>query len=133
VHRLPLTLTAFALAGVSIMGLPPSGGFIGKWLLLEAAFKQGRFVLAAVILLGGVLAAAYVFKVVGHAFTPAERERRLRSVPPGMEWSALLLAVAAIVLGLTLPLISPLLQVGAIATVAPAVSPAVTLAAGGGA
>ncbi|WP_295881586.1 proton-conducting transporter membrane subunit [uncultured Thiohalocapsa sp.] len=131
VHRLPLTLTAFALAGVSIMGLPPSGGFIGKWLLLEAAFQQGRFVLAAVILLGGVLAAAYVFKVVGHAFTPAERERRLRSVPPGMEWSALLLALAAIVLGLTLPLISPLLQVGTDAAVAPPVSAAVALTAGG--
>ncbi len=113
VHRLPLTLTAFALAGVSIMGLPPSGGFIGKWLLLKAAFAQGRFGLVVVILLGGVLAAAYVFKVVGHAFTPAARERRLRTVPPGMEWSALLLAAAAIVLGLTLPLISPLLQVGA--------------------
>jgi hypothetical protein len=44
-----------------------------------------------------------------------------------MEWSALLLAVAAIVLGLTLPLISPLLQVGA----APAAS--VTAAVGGAA
>jgi formate hydrogenlyase subunit 3/multisubunit Na+/H+ antiporter MnhD subunit len=112
VHRLPLTLTAFALAGVSIMGLPPSGGFLGKWLLLEEALRQGRFVLAGVILLGGALAAAYVFKVVGHAFTPAEREHRVRTVPPAMEWSALLLALAAIVLGLTLPLISPLLQVG---------------------
>jgi formate hydrogenlyase subunit 3/multisubunit Na+/H+ antiporter MnhD subunit len=127
VQRLPLTLTAFALAGVSIMGLPPSGGFIGKWLLLEEAFRQGRFVLAVVILLGGVLAAAYVFKVVGHAFTPAERERRLRAVAPAMEWSALLLAVAAIVLGLTLPLISPLLQVGA------ASAASVTAAAGGAA
>ncbi|MGD9409352.1 MAG: proton-conducting transporter membrane subunit [Thiohalocapsa sp.] len=127
VHRLPLTLTAFALAGVSIMGLPPSGGFIGKWLLLKAAFEQERFLLATVILLGGALAAAYVFKVVGHAFTPAERERRVRSVPPDMEWSAIFLAVAAIVLGLTLPLISPLLQVGT----ASAASAAVTLMAEG--
>ena len=124
VQRLPLTLTAFALAGVSIMGLPPSGGFIGKWLLLEEAFRQGRFVLAGVMLLGGALAAAYVFKVVGHAFTPAERERRERAIPPSMQWSALLLAVAAIVLGLTLPLISPLLQVGA-------ASPSLAAAAGG--
>ncbi len=113
VQRLPLTLTAFALAGVSIMGLPPSGGFIGKWLLLGEAFRQGRFLLAAVMLLGGVLAAAYVFKVVGHAFTPAEHERRMRKIPKVMEWSALLLALAAIVLGLTFQAISPLLQVGA--------------------
>jgi multicomponent Na+:H+ antiporter subunit D len=124
VQRLPLTLTAFALAGVSIMGLPPSGGFIGKWLLVEEALRQGRFVLAGVMLLGGALAAAYVFKVVGHAFTPAERERRERAIPPSMEWSALVLAVAAIVLGLTLPLISPLLQVGG-------ASPSLAAAAGG--
>ncbi len=113
VYRLPLTLTAFTLAGVSIMGLPPSGGFIGKWLMLEAAFQQGRLGLAAVMLLGGVLAAAYVFKVVGSAFTPSAREHRGVAVPAAMEWSALLLAVAAILLGLTLPLLWPLLQVGA--------------------
>ncbi|VAW48362.1 Na(+) H(+) antiporter subunit D, partial [hydrothermal vent metagenome] len=45
-QRLPLTVAAFALAGVSLIGLPPSGGFIGKWLLLEAALMQGRWDLA---------------------------------------------------------------------------------------
>jgi len=112
VQRLPLTLTAFTLAGVSIMGLPPSGGFIGKWLLLEAAFSQDRYVLAAVMLLGGVLAAAYVFKVVGYAFTPAETAHETHGVPAVMQWSPLLLAAGAILLGLTLPLVEPLLQVG---------------------
>jgi formate hydrogenlyase subunit 3/multisubunit Na+/H+ antiporter MnhD subunit len=112
VHRLPLTLTAFTLAGVSIMGLPPSGGFIGKWLMLEAAFRQERFGLAVVILLGGVLAAAYVFRVVGHAFTGASRTYRTREIPAAMEWSALVLALAAILIGLTLPLLSPLFAVG---------------------
>jgi len=111
-YRLPLTLAAFTLAGVSIMGLPPSGGFIGKWLMLQAAFQQGRVDLAAVMLFGGVLAAAYVFKVVGSAFTPGEHEHRGLAVPAAMEWSALLLAGAAILLGLTLPLLWPLLHVG---------------------
>jgi formate hydrogenlyase subunit 3/multisubunit Na+/H+ antiporter MnhD subunit len=120
VHRLPLTLTAFTLAGVSIMGLPPSGGFIGKWLLLEAAFEQQRFGLAVVMLLGGVLAAAYVFRVVGYAFTPAPRSHRGLAIPAAMEWSALLLAAAAILLGLTLPLFWPLLQIGAVPAAAPA-------------
>ncbi|MEJ2399612.1 MAG: proton-conducting transporter membrane subunit [Gammaproteobacteria bacterium] len=60
VQRLPITAGAFALAGVSIMGLPPSGGFIGKWLLLEAALSQGRWDIVGIILVGGLLAAAYV-------------------------------------------------------------------------
>ena len=122
VQRLPLTLTAFVLAGVSIMGLPPSGGFIGKWLLLEAAFTQGRWGLAVVALLGGVMAAGYVFKVVGYAFTPTEIAQKSEAVPLAMQWSALLLAFGAILLGFAAPWLWPLLEVGA-----PFVPPEMTL------
>ena len=100
VQRLPLTAGAFALAGVSIMGLPPSGGFIGKWLLLETALSQGRWDLVAVMLVGGMLAAGYVFKVLGHTFTQASVTHEAGAVPRTMEWTAFGLAVAAIVLGL---------------------------------
>lgn len=106
VQRLPITAGAFALAGVSIMGLPPSGGFVGKWLLLEAALVQGRWDLVGVIILGGLLAAGYVFKVLGHAFTQAAETHEARAVPKGMEWTALLLALGAVLLGfLAVPLL----------------------------
>lgn len=107
VQRLPITVGAFALAGVSIMGLPPSGGFIGKWLLLEAALSQGRWDLVAVMILGGLLAAAYIFKVLGYAFTQSAVLRESRVVPASMEWAALLLAIGAVLLGfLALPMLA---------------------------
>lgn len=112
VQRLPLTAVAFALAGVSIMGLPPSGGFIGKWLLLEAALVQGRWDLAAVMILGGLLAAGYVFKVLGYAFTQATVAHESRAVPASMEWAALLLASAAILLGFLAPSVLSLVGIG---------------------
>ena len=112
VQRLPLTAGAFALAGVSIMGLPPSGGFIGKWLLLEAALAQGRWDLAAVVVLGGLLAAGYVFKVLGYAFTQASVTHAPRAVSASMEWAALLLAFGAILLGFLAPLVLSLLGIG---------------------
>jgi len=113
VQRLPLSAFAFVLAGVSLMGLPPSGGFVGKWLLLEAALAQGRWDLVAVMLVGGLLAAAYVFKVLGKAFTQADVPHEPRVVPAPMEWAALLLACGAILLGfLAVPLLS-LLNIGA--------------------
>jgi len=112
VQRLPLTAAAFALAGVSIMGLPPSGGFIGKWLLLEAALAQGNWGLVIVIILGGLLAAAYIFKVVGHAFTQAPVTHKANAIPVSMEWAALLLAMAAIALGFMAPLVLELLGIG---------------------
>jgi formate hydrogenlyase subunit 3/multisubunit Na+/H+ antiporter MnhD subunit len=112
VQRLPYTAAALALGGVSIMGLPPSGGFVGKWLLLEAALAQGRWDLAVVMVLGGLLAAAYVFKVLGHAFMQAEVTHEPRAVPVVMEWAALLLAGGAIALGFVAVPAFSLLEIG---------------------
>ncbi len=100
VQRLPLTVTAFALAGASIMGLPPSGGFIAKWLLLEAAIRSGQWWWGGILILGGLLSAAWVFKVVGYAFTRSRAPHESRAVPVGMEWSALAMSMVAILLGL---------------------------------
>lgn len=111
-QRLPLTLTAFALAGVSSMGLPPSGGFIGKWLLLEAAIRSGQWWWVIILILGGLLAAAYVFKVIGHAFTQAEVTHEAGVVPATMEWAALALALVAILLGLVAPGLLALMEIG---------------------
>lgn len=111
-QRLPLTLAAFALAGVSIMGLPPSGGFIGKWLLLDAALQSGQWWWAVVLMLGSLLAAAYIFKVIGHAFTQAEVTHEAVEVSRTMEWTAFVLALAAIVLGLIAPWPLALMDIG---------------------
>lgn len=115
-QRLPLSMAAFCLAGVSLMGLPPSGGFIAKWLMLETAIVAEQWLLVAVMLLGGVLAAGYVFKVIGYAFTPATIPQDTKSVPWPMEWAALGLAVGAIVLGfVAMPLLAMLEQGGPLA------------------
>lgn len=100
VQRLPVSLAAFSIAGISIMGLPPSGGFIGKWLLLQAAIEAGQWWWVVVILLGGMLAAAYLFKVIGFAFTRAPVSHNASTVPPLMEWTALVLALGTLMLGL---------------------------------
>jgi multicomponent Na+:H+ antiporter subunit D len=112
VDRMPLTLAAFALAGISLAGLPPSGGFVGKWMLLQAAMAQGEWFWALVIISGGVLTAAYVFRVVGFAFTeaPPGHEHESHAVPATMEWTALLLAFGAVMLGFVAPWALPLLE-----------------------
>lgn len=99
VQRMPLTAAALGLAGVSIMGLPPSGGFSGKWLLLQASLEQGNWPIALVLLLGGVLAAVYVFKLLEHIFTSGTPMGEPRAVARTMEWAPLMLAIGAIVLG----------------------------------
>ncbi|MFZ5658639.1 MAG: complex I subunit 5 family protein [Pseudomonadota bacterium] len=112
-QHLPVTLFAFGLAGVSLMGLPPSGGFVAKWLLLNAALAGGQWWWAAVIVLGGLLAAAYIFRVAVSAFRPAAADPGCRPVAAGMEWAALSLSILAILLGLAASPPLALLAVGA--------------------
>lgn len=69
-QAMPLTVTAFGLAAVSLMGLPPSGGFTAKFLLLSAAIDQGAFLYAAVLVVGGLLAAVYLFRALSACFAP---------------------------------------------------------------
>ncbi len=101
-QRLPLDVFTLALASVSLMGLPPSGGFIGKWLFLQAAWEQGAWGWMALIALGGLLAAAYLFRILAlTCFHPRSHghSSRLREPPSRASLAGLLLALAAIGLG----------------------------------
>jgi formate hydrogenlyase subunit 3/multisubunit Na+/H+ antiporter MnhD subunit len=98
-HRLPVTFAAIALAGTSLMGMPPSGGFIGKWLLLRAAIESERWPLAVIMVVGGVLAVGYVFRLLRGAFLPLPPGEHLRRVPVGGELTAIALAVVSLAIG----------------------------------
>ncbi len=100
VERMPVTMFAFGLAGMTLMGLPPSAGFLAKWLLIDAALAQGYWLIAVVTLAGGLLAAVYVFRVLRQAFLLAPAGGTLAAVPRSLEWSAFALAAASVLLGL---------------------------------
>jgi formate hydrogenlyase subunit 3/multisubunit Na+/H+ antiporter MnhD subunit len=99
---LPVTAFAYAAAGVNLMGLPPSGGFVGKWLMLIAALQSGQWLPAVVLMAGSLLAAAYVFKVISQLFiippgTEIFERHRMAAL---LEWPALALALLSLLMGL---------------------------------
>jgi multicomponent Na+:H+ antiporter subunit D len=110
---LPVTIFAFGLGGLSLMGLPPSGGFVAKWLLLSAAIDSGQWWWALVIIAGGLLTGGYLFRVLSPALAePADRVPAFAPVARGREMVVLALALVSMALGL-LPLASfGLLQIG---------------------
>jgi multicomponent Na+:H+ antiporter subunit D len=111
---LPIATYAFGIAGITLIGLPPTGGFIAKWMMLSAALQSGQWWWAVVILTGGVLTAGYVFLVLGQELSEAEREERpvFAPVPRRMEYAAMLLAVIGLLLGLRAVEPLQLLQIG---------------------
>src|SRR5215831_3995990 len=112
-RALPITVFAFALGGLSLMGLPPSGGFIAKAMLLTAAVAEGQWWWAVIVLTGGLLAGGYVFLVLAQALTdPIEPLRLLTTITPGRQAVVLALALCAVLLGFVPLRPSELLQIG---------------------
>jgi NADH:ubiquinone oxidoreductase subunit 2 (subunit N) len=86
---------------MSLMGLPPSGGFVAKAMLLSASVGEGQWWWAVVIVVGGLLAAGYVFRVLFTAMRSAGPAPELRKVVSRQrETVVLALAVGALLLGL---------------------------------
>ena len=110
-HAMPITMFAFGLAGLSLVGLPPSGGFVAKWLLLQATVDQGGWLWAAIVLAGGLLAGGYVYRVVAPAL--ADAKIAVKTYPSRRrEAIALALAAGAVLLGFAPPGFFALLQIG---------------------
>ena len=65
---MPWTMTAFAIGAVSMIGLPPSAGFISKWYILMGAVEAEHIFAIVVLVLSTLLNAGYFLPVVYRAF-----------------------------------------------------------------
>lgn len=99
-QQLPLSLLVFGLAAVTLMGLPPSGGFTAKWLLLQAAIVAGQWQWVAVVGIGSLLGATYLFRVFRYCFIIPDDQTVPYQPPVMLDVTALVLALGALLLGL---------------------------------
>ena len=67
-RRMPWTMGAFFIGALSMIGLPPTAGFVTKWYLLTGAFDAGQMVAVGVIVLSTLLNAGYFLPIVYAAF-----------------------------------------------------------------
>jgi len=67
-HQMPLTMAAIVVGGLSLIGVPLTVGFISKWYLVMAAIENGWWPVAILIVLGSLLAIAYVWRLVETAY-----------------------------------------------------------------
>jgi multicomponent Na+:H+ antiporter subunit D len=100
-QRMPLTSLGIVLAGLSLIGIPGTAGFISKWYLVLGAIEAGRWWLAGFIVGTSLIAVAYVWRFVEAAYlapaVPATPERG--EAPPVMLASAWLLVAACVWFG----------------------------------
>ena len=84
-YRMPVTMSAFLIGSLSIIGLPPTGGFISKWYLVLGTLEGDQMVMLFVLLTSSLLNAAYFMPIFYKAFfcTPEEAmfEKKIDEAP----------------------------------------------------
>lgn len=114
----PVSLWCFALAALSLIGIPPTGGFFSKWVLAQGALDAGLGWLGGVgvgvLMLSALLTAAYLLPVVtrgffpGKDFVPAELTRQPDT---WLMWGSLMTAAGlTLLLGLFPQWLSPAIR-----------------------
>jgi len=63
-RQMPWTFAAIFIAGLSLIGIPGTAGFISKWYFVLAAIEQQSWFIALVILLGSLLSVVYMWKII---------------------------------------------------------------------
>ena len=67
-RRMPFTMGAFLIGSLSVIGLPPLGGFISKWYLALGALDRDYVWVVAVLLVSSLLNVFYLLPVAVTAF-----------------------------------------------------------------
>ena len=100
--QMPWTIAALVIVGLSMIGIPPTGGFFGKWYIILGALDAGNYVAVGAVLAATLLTLAYFVKIFEYVFfEPAPAGKTPASEIPGpMKFSMGALSAAIIFLGL---------------------------------
>jgi multicomponent Na+:H+ antiporter subunit D len=101
-RQMPVTMGALVVGALSLIGLPLTVGFVSKWYLIQAALEADAWPAAVVVLMSGLFAVIYTWRIVEAAyFRPApEGREEVREAPLGMLIPLIILAAACVVFGI---------------------------------
>lgn len=111
---MPVMMWCFTISAVSLVGIPPTNGFISKWFLAEGALTDGNALLPAILLISAMLTALYLFPIITAAFFKKEDDIQVvkKDAPVKMLIPITIITAITLFLGLyPAPVISFLKQI----------------------
>jgi multicomponent Na+:H+ antiporter subunit D len=102
-RKMPVTMAALVVGGMSLIGVPATVGFVSKWYLVLGALERGWGWVAVMILLSSLLAVIYVWRLIEVVFfrEPTGAALQAREVPLTMLIPTWILIGGAVLFGLT--------------------------------
>ncbi|HZK20740.1 MAG TPA: proton-conducting transporter membrane subunit [Oscillospiraceae bacterium] len=98
-RQMPITMAAFSIATLGLIGIPLFSGFIGKWNLIAGSLEAGEKLPVVVIILGSVLCAAYLLPIIRKAYFSLPKEKGITDPPVLQKASLIILMVLALAFG----------------------------------
>lgn len=96
--KMPVTMSAFFIGSLSVIGLPPVGGFVSKWFMLLGTLDAHKITMLVVFLVSSLLNAAYFLPIVYKAFFCTAEENQFKGqIKEAPMWSLVPLVLTAII------------------------------------
>ncbi len=80
--EMPITMWCFAIASISLVGIPPTNGFVSKWYLALGGLGENKAIFVIILLLSALLTAGYLLPIIITAFFPGEEKEVHKKEPP---------------------------------------------------
>ncbi len=100
-RRMPLTMAAFPLAALGMIGIPPLAGFISKWYLGWGALAMDEPWVLAVLVVSGILNAAYFLPMIYRGWFAVSKtgEYSRTEAPAMLLWPTVFTAALVVLVG----------------------------------
>lgn len=109
--EMPITMWCFAISSISLVGIPPTNGFVSKWYLAIGGLSENKGLFVIILLLSALLTAGYLLPIVITAFFPGKEMQVVRKEPPlAMLVPIIMLTGIVIALGLFPNIVIHLIQ-----------------------
>jgi len=101
IRKMPWTFIAVLISIITLAGIPPLGGFIGKWMLYESIITSGHYFLVILIFLSSTAAFLYSYRILFGLFLGQEEKEtaHVKEAPITMLIPMLILAFLAVLAG----------------------------------
>jgi len=101
IHRMPVTFVTYLVGIISLAGIPPTSGFISKWMIFQSLVSKGMFVTEMFVFIGSIGSFLYVFRPLAGVFLGQlkNKDKNVKEAPVVMQIPMIILTALTVLWG----------------------------------
>ncbi|WP_248483029.1 complex I subunit 5 family protein [Tepidibacter aestuarii] len=95
--EMPITMWCFSIACISLIGIPPTNGFVSKWYLALGGLNANKIMFPIILLLSAFLTSIYLLPIIVTAFFEKNDNTQIKNNDPGIRMLFPIISITALV------------------------------------